>query len=113
MSIKALKKTIVKEDGGVYQDAVHKVTDAFVNLNAGQNSFVVRLTTFKDEETAEAGGVSARVKHYNLDTTSDGVKAAFSALSDLIYAHIKAVDEELADAEDVLDDDEVEEGEGD
>jgi hypothetical protein len=103
MTIFALQKTFIKEDGGVYTDAYHKVTGAELR-SLGTNEQItlrVRLSTYKDGYVAADDGPAAEHAFYNIDVSEPAVAMAFDALRDAIYASIKAQNADLSDATDI------------
>ncbi len=100
MTIVALKKTITGSKGGVYENAVLAVTAAKVSMNCFQPSLNVRLSMFKDLETAiTPGGQAAEETSYSIDVTKPAIVAAFAALEDAVYAAIQEQTASLADAD--------------
>lgn len=101
--ISALKKTVTKADGGLYTDAIHKITEVNVRVIGTETRLIVRVSMFKDQATADdPEGVAADKSVHVIDPASDpDIATAFAALQDIFYEQVKALVPELADAEDV------------
>ena len=97
MSIKALQKPFTK-DGGVYQDAVHRIVDMEVTAYGVTSNLFVTIATYGNMGISDENGSPAQLSTVEIDLTDPNVEAGLGALRDAVYAQIKERDLSLKDA---------------